>query len=359
MYSYISSIYVNRFFLDKKRHEKNLIDMDLFTMLGGVAASTGMSMLDEWLMGDRRRRQQLEQQQKLTNQQVEANKALANHGMGISKELWDYTNYENQRKHMENAGLNPALMYGHAGAGGTTASTGAGSASGGIASDEMSRKMASIQAQGMALQNSLLHSQIKNIDADTEQKLATAEKTKGVDTDLVKANIADITQSIKNKQVQEIGQNLQNDYDKIRNYISENTAHYDIGYIGYMAGQARENWQMLINNREISDASKDEIIKNYELMNKNIISDMLLKSKQSYLAEAQVNKMSEDILQGWKDLEIKEIQGDRRLTNEERANDIRSRFPSLNQLGGGIVNELLITLDKLNPLSKGGGWSSK
>jgi hypothetical protein len=229
----------------------------------------------------------------------------------------------------------------------------------GQASNETERKLASIQAQGMALQNRLLSSQVRNIDADTEQKLATAEKTRGVDTDVAKANIADITQNIKNKQVQEIGQHLQNDYDKIRNYISEQTAHYDIGYIGYLAGQARENWHMLINNREISDATKDEIVKNYELMNKNIISDMLLKNKQSKVAEAQVNKISHDILQGWKDLQIKEEQGDRRLTNEERANDIKARYPSLNQLGGGILNELILTLDRLNPLSKGSGWSAK
>ena len=58
-------------------------------------------------------------------------------------------------------------------------------------------------------------------------------------------------------------------------------------------------------------------------------------------------------------LQIKEEQGDRRLSNEERANDIKARYPSLNQLGGGILNELLLTLDRLNPFSKGSGWSAK
>jgi hypothetical protein len=314
---------------------------------------------DEMLFGDSRRKKQLEQQKKLTDIQVDANKQLADYGMALQKELFHATGYEAQRKQMEQAGLNPALMYGHAGAGGTTGTPGTGSAGIGHASSETERKLASIQAEGMALQNRLLSAQVKNINADTEQKLATAEKTKGIDTELAKANIADITQSIKNKQVQEIGQNLQNDYDKIRNYISESTAHYDIGYIGYMAGQAREKWQMLINSREISDATKDDIVKNYELMNQNIISDIILRSKQGKLADAQINKMAEDILQGWKDLEIKETQGDRRLSNEERANDIKARFPSLNQLGGGILNELILTLDRLNPLSKGSGWSAK
>jgi hypothetical protein len=331
------------------------IAMQAANTLGNKA----FDIADEVLFGKYRSKRQLEQQKKLTDIQVDANKQLADYGMGLQKELFHATGYGAQRKQMEEAGLNPALMYGHAGAGGTTGTPATGSAGMGQASNETERKLASIQAEGMALQNRLLSSQVRNIDADTEEKLARAEKTKGVDTEVAKANIADITQNIKNKQVQEIGQHLQNDYDKIRNYISEQTVNYDIGYIGYLAGQARENWHMLINNREISDATKDEIVKNYELMNKNIISDMLLKNKQSKVAEAQVNKISHDILQGWKDLQIKEDQGDRRLTNEERANDIKARYPSLNQLGGGILNELLITLDRLNPISKGGGWSSK
>ncbi|MEM3771992.1 MAG: hypothetical protein QXW80_06745 [Candidatus Micrarchaeia archaeon] len=309
--------------------------------------------------GNRRRKKQLEQQQKLTDMQVAANKELADYGMGISKEMFEATGYGAQRRQMEEAGLNPALMYGHAGAGGTTVSSGAGHAGMGMASDEASRKIAATQAKGLALQLAKLQSEIEINKAQAKKLEAEAEKTSGVDTELAKANIADITQSIKNKEAQEAGQKLQNEYDKIRNYISESTAHYNIGYIGYMAGQAREQWQILINSREISDATKDEIIKNYELMNENIVADMLLKDKQAKLSVTQANKLANDVLQGWKDLEIKETQGERRLSNEERANDIKARFPSLNQLGGGILNELILTLDRLNPLSKGSGWSAK
>ena len=39
--------------------------------------------------------------------------------------MWDYTNYENQVKHLEAAGLNPALLYGQGGGGGATAAGGA------------------------------------------------------------------------------------------------------------------------------------------------------------------------------------------------------------------------------------------
>jgi hypothetical protein len=332
------------------------VDPISLTMLGLGALNNLVDVFD--IGGNRMRKKQVEQQKKLTDIQVAANKELADYGMGISKEMFEATGYGAQRRQMEEAGLNPALMYGHAGAGGSTLSAGAGTATGAQASDEASQKIARTQAQGMALQLAKLQSEIDINKAMAEKLKAEAEKTKGVDTELAKANIAEITQNIKNKEAQEAGQKLQNDYDKIRNYIREKTADYDIGYIGYMAGQARENWQILINSREISDATKDEIIKNYELMNKNIVADMLVKDKQAKLSVAQADKLANDILQGWKDLELKERQGDKKLSIEEKATAIKATYPSLNQMGGAMVNEIILMLDKLNPLSKGGGWSS-
>ena len=41
-----------------------------------------------------------------------------------NQEMWDYTNYKNQVKHLEAAGLNPALLYGQGGGGGATAAGG-------------------------------------------------------------------------------------------------------------------------------------------------------------------------------------------------------------------------------------------
>ena len=38
----------------------------------------------------------------------------------MQKEMWDYTNYENQVEYMKNAGLNVGLMYGGSGGGGAT-----------------------------------------------------------------------------------------------------------------------------------------------------------------------------------------------------------------------------------------------
>ena len=66
--------------------------------------------------------------------QYEYNEKTAENNQKRNKEMWDYTNYENQVKHAQNAGLNPALLYGMSGGGGATAAgaqgMGAGIASG-------------------------------------------------------------------------------------------------------------------------------------------------------------------------------------------------------------------------------------
>ena len=74
------------------------------------------------------------------------------------RKMWEFTNFGNQRKQMELAGLNPALMYQQAGAGIT--GTASGNVSSGNSSDASSRKLADIQSQGMALQLAKLASEI-------------------------------------------------------------------------------------------------------------------------------------------------------------------------------------------------------
>lgn len=104
---------------------------------------------------------QIEQQKKLTAIQEGANARAARYTQELQKEMIDYTNPSMTMKRLEDAGLNPALMYGQGGAGGTTTGSAAQSGvSGGAASDEASRKMTSIQQQGMALQMAKLQSEI-------------------------------------------------------------------------------------------------------------------------------------------------------------------------------------------------------
>ena len=60
--------------------------------------------------------------------QAKLNQQQAQYNQGLAKDMWNYTSFPNQVRNMEAAGLNPALLYGMGGQGGSTA--GAGQASG-------------------------------------------------------------------------------------------------------------------------------------------------------------------------------------------------------------------------------------
>lgn len=269
-------------------------------MIGAGVAGQAASYMD--IGGNRMRKKQIEQQKKLTDIQTDANKDLANYGMGISKEMWDYTNYENQRKHMEQAGLNPALMYGHAGAGGSTSSASAGSAGGSQASDEASLKQAQMAQQGMALQMAKLGSEIELNRATAREREAEAGKKSGVDTDLANKQIDNLTADINNKSVQRIGMILQNDFDEIRNEVREATAGSEIRSMDFLAKQIAKNIQKI--NREIEsldidinikDQTKNSIIESARLQNEQIMADILVKESQGKLNETQAQTIVQQI----------------------------------------------------------------
>ena len=97
-----------------------------------------------------------------------------------AKDYWDYTNTENQVKHLKNSGLNIGLMYGQSGAGGMGASGGA---------KQESPEQPQGNPVGMALQVQQLEQQRRMNDAqialaEAQAKKAGAEATKisGVDT---------------------------------------------------------------------------------------------------------------------------------------------------------------------------------
>lgn len=97
-----------------------------------------------------------------------------------AKDYWDYTNAENQVKHLKNAGLNVGLMYGQSGAGGMGASGGAHQAS----PDQPQGNPVgmALQVQQLEQQRKMNDAQIALAEAQAQKAGAEATKISGVDT---------------------------------------------------------------------------------------------------------------------------------------------------------------------------------
>lgn len=115
---------------------------------------------------------QQQQQLNLMSQQQQNQWELNQQALQNGKDIWDYTSFGNQRKNLENAGLNAGLIYGKGGAGGATTNTpGGGSAQGGQAPQNQI-----VQGMGIGLQAEALQSQIELNKANANKANADAGK---------------------------------------------------------------------------------------------------------------------------------------------------------------------------------------
>jgi len=152
--------------------------------VGTSAASGVLGMIG----GHLSERRNYRNNRRLMELQYNNQRQLNQQGHDLQFDMWNKTNYGAQKRHMMEAGLNPALMYGSAGASGTTGSQSGGSASMG----------SSQQGKVMDLQNALLGAQIKGIEAKANSDNASADATRGYKADESGASKDKIRQDIEN-----------------------------------------------------------------------------------------------------------------------------------------------------------------
>lgn len=178
--------------------------MGLGTIIGGIGKTMGVAASFKNLLGlgnsnwEDQMEQQFQNEKEMMGLQHQYNEAMAQQNQQRNKEMWDYTNFENQRAHLENAGLSIGLMYGQGGAGGASTSGGQGQGNGNPGTN----------AVGMGLQAKQIELQQKNVESQIALNMATANKTEaeakkiaGVDSRNVEANTENLIQATGNEKI--------------------------------------------------------------------------------------------------------------------------------------------------------------
>lgn len=223
--------------------------------MGLVGTLTGMNsqektMQDQWKL----------EKEKMALQ-AKYNKEQANYSQQLALDMWNKTNYEEQVKHMQAAGLNPALLYSKGGTGGSTA--GAGTAA--PVSD------GTTQAVSMGLQaKQIAISQAQQM-AETAKTVAETAKISGVDTESVKTSIKKMLQDIE---ASKAGQTKTEEETKILEFTNwlndakKKLTYWEDGESGnYADMQAKLDFQKIITEEYGLSKQEAEYIQDKKIIN--------------------------------------------------------------------------------------------
>lgn len=262
-------------------------------MLGGIIAAA-TSAIGHQIKGIEAREAEeraYTKQKELMDKQYELNNKMAEQNQQRAKYMWDYTNFENQKQHLLNAGLSPALFYGGAGAGGQT--TGGQGSGVGLGSETgvgfgIQEKALGLQLAGMASQVALNQSQANKNNAE-------ANKIKGADTKLTES------QTSLNKAMESLTN------------MKENTEAANYNLALQEQSKVFEEARAMANQNDIIEATKqtqiDMVIQNYYLNSLTAfekIANIELKGQEAayiskqiewYSFEAITKRMSAEAMQ--------------------------------------------------------------
>lgn len=276
------------------------------------AANTATGGIFGIALGGINDRRQLKQQKRLQALQIEGAKEMGDYNYGKQMEMWRNTNYGPQVEQMKLAGLNPGLMYGMSGGGGTTTGTGAGAAPSGGQAPSGGREVQDMTSMG--IQGGLLEAQRKVLESQANLNNVEAEKKQGVDTKEAETRILDLTQGITNKQLAAELTKIETRLKTIQTEVANETSEDAIRHIQWNAGKAMEELDQAKRDTWIKDQTYEHVIATIiaesigAALNNEQIKALTDKTKsETKVNHQQLYNMSAKIAQDWRKLELEGI----------------------------------------------------
>lgn len=134
-----------------------------------------ITAISDLFMGDRNASRQWKKEKEAAQIQLQNQKDLNKFNQELQYSMWEKTNYPEQVRQLQKAGLSPALLYGQSGGGGTTTGSTGGNASAPQTAPRQTAPIAMAMQTGMQME--LLKAQKENIEADTKNKEAQTINT--------------------------------------------------------------------------------------------------------------------------------------------------------------------------------------
>lgn len=289
--------------------KQTLITLYRMPGFGEQLAGVGMGII----LGGYNDQRQREQEEELTNIHRRAQQHLMDYSQKIQMQNWHDTNYEAQMKHIENAGLNPGLLYGMGGAGGATMGSGTAPSA---ASGNAPRGGREAQELGqMGIQSALATAQMRLMEAQTNKTNVEATKIEGVDTQKAQTEIGKLAQETTNEKVKEgllrIDTILQGISAEIAGQTKE--AQIDIirtkqlQVIEELEKQTRENMIGKSTQWAVIDMVKAELIGQYlkntltDTQTTNVKTDTALKGKEIQLTQQAWEQNIPKLIMAWRE----------------------------------------------------------
>lgn len=250
----------------------------------------------------------------LMRDQYNYNNKMADENERRAKEMWNYTNFENQKQHLIDANLSPALFYGGTGGGGATVS---GSQGEGVGLGHETGVGFGIQEKALGLQLASTASQIALNESQAKKNNAEADKIAGVDTEVAEAEA-----KYKNRITE-----LQDEIERnLKAETLESGARFHM-----IQSKERMVWaetRKALIDAEVAEESKDELIKSAGLANWKTTEEALLMASKGKLNDQMIAKLKNDMAVAWANVAI----GEKTVSNQADA----------------IANKLLVDLRDLD-----------
>lgn len=276
-------------------------------------------------------KRQLEQQEKLQQLQMRGQQSMGKFNQKLGQEMWDYTNYENQMKHIKAAGLNPGLLYGKGGGGGVTASVAPGNITGAEAPKGSGKEIQEMAGMGMqiGLQAEALKSQIEVNKSVANLNNTEAKKKAGIDTTVGETQVKSLTQGIENAKAQKLLTEAETNLKNIETTYGSDTLYYREGYIHYQMMEALSKARSAVVEANLSENTYNDKKNTIEQTAIKAVLDNELTKNNIQLTKEQINKISNEIQQNWTKIDIEKFKA---IIDKNR--------PTISQISGQMINSI-------------------